>query len=111
MRQVCATWDGSQAAERKDVAWVAALNNSSSDPQPQPRSHLPIISHDDFMRAQREDQAISPILSLRSKHTEVTDEICKTVNGATQKHLHEWSMLSPEDDVLYPQTQARSSPC
>lgn len=81
---VCASWDGGQVAERKDVAWVAALNISSSDAHQQPPSHLPTISHDDLVRAQSEDQAISKIIDAK-----LTDEIRRTVSGAAQKLLHE----------------------
>lgn len=64
---VRATWDGSQAAERKDVAWVAALNTSSPDLHQQPHPNLPTISHDNLVEAQREDQAINQIIELKAK--------------------------------------------
>lgn len=41
---VHATWNGSQAAESKDVAWVAALNTSSSDLPLHSNPNLPTIS-------------------------------------------------------------------
>ncbi len=101
---VRATWDGSQAAERKDVAWVAALNIRSPDPPPQPHCHLPTINHDDLVKAQRDDQAIGKIIELKESNTKLTDDIRQTVSGATRKLLHEWSKLHLEDDLLYRRT-------
>lgn len=101
---VRATWDGSQAAERKDVAWIAALNMCSLDSPPQPHCHLPAISHDDLIKAQREDQAIGKIIELKESNTKLTDDIRRTVSGATRKLLHEWSKLQLEDGLLYRRT-------
>ncbi|KAJ7992650.1 hypothetical protein DPEC_G00280880 [Dallia pectoralis] len=101
---VRATWDGSQAAERKDVAWVVALNMCSLDPPPQPHCYLPAISHDDLVKAQREDQAIGKIMELKESNTTLTDDIRQTVSGATRKLLHEWSKLRLEDGLLYRRT-------
>ncbi|KAI7803024.1 hypothetical protein IRJ41_001725 [Triplophysa rosa] len=101
---VRATWDGSQAAERKDVAWVAALNMCSPEPPPQPHCHMPAIGHDDLVKAQREDQAIGKIIELKESNTKLTDHIRQTVSGATRKLLHEWSKLQLEDGLLYRRT-------
>ncbi len=97
---VRATWDGSQAAERKDVAWVAALNMRSPDPPPQPHCQLPTINHDDIVKAQGEDQAIGKIIELKESNTKLTDDIRQTVSGATRKLLHEWSRLHLENDLF-----------
>lgn len=80
---VRATWDGSQAAEGKDVAWVAALNMCSPDPPQQLHCHLPTISHDDLVKAQIEDQALGKIVELKESNMKLTDEIGQTVSGAT----------------------------
>ena len=101
---VRATWDGSQAAERKDVAWVAALNISSPDSNQQSHPPLQTISHDELVKAQREDQAINTIMKLKETNTKLTDEVRKTVSGATRKLLHEWSRLCIENDLLYRKT-------
>lgn len=101
---VHATWDGSQAAERKDVAWVAALNTSSSDMSLQPPTNLPTISHEDLVKAQKEDQAINQIRELKGSNTKLTDETQKSVSGATRKLLHEWSRLCLDNDLLYRRT-------
>lgn len=77
-KEVQATWAGSQAAQRKGVAWVAALNTTSTDLSFQPRTKLPTISHDDLVRAQKEDQAINQISELNASNTKLTDE---TRNG------------------------------
>lgn len=104
---VCATWDGSQAAERKDVAWVAALNTSSPDQNQQFNPNLLSISHDDLVKAQREDQDISQILELKRSNTKMTNETRKTVRGPARKLLHEWSKLHLENDLLYRQTNGK----
>lgn len=78
---VHATWAGSQAAERKDVAWVGALNTTSTDLSLQPRTKLPTISHDDLVRAQKEDQATNQIRELKASNTKLTDETRKRVSG------------------------------
>lgn len=101
------TWDGSQVAEQKDVAWVAALNMRSSDSHLQSHSHLPTISHDDLVSAQKEDQAIGKIVELKESNTKLTDDIRKTVNGDARKLLHEWSRLYFEDGLLYRRTNQR----
>ncbi|KAI3370006.1 hypothetical protein L3Q82_024435, partial [Scortum barcoo] len=104
---VCATWDGSQAAERKDVAWIAALNFSTPDSHQQPPSYLPAISHNDIVMAQREDQAIGKIIELKGSNTKITDEVRNTMSGATRKLLHEWSKLHLENNLFYRQTHDR----
>jgi len=104
---VRATWDGSQAAKCKDVAWVAALNIYSPDLHKPPYSNLPTISHEDLVKAQREDQSINWIIELKASNIKLTDEIRKTVSGATQKLLHEWSRLYQENDLLYRRTNER----
>lgn len=103
---VRATWDGSQAAKLKDVAWVAALNIASPDSQ-QFQTHLPTLSHDDLMRAQREDEAISKVIELKQSGSKLTDETCKMVTGVTRRLLHEWSRLHLENNLLYRQTNER----
>ncbi len=100
-KTVRATWDGSQAAKRKDVAWITALNIAFLDRHLQPHPNLPTISHDDLVRAQREDQAINEIMELKASNTKLTDEIHKIVSGATRKLLHEWNKLYLGHDLLY----------
>lgn len=74
------------------------------DPLPQPQCHLRTISHDDLVKAQREDQAIDKIIELKESNTKLTDDIRQTVSGATRKLLHEWSKLQLEDGLLYRRT-------
>lgn len=101
---VRATWDGSQAAERKDVAWVAALNTSAPDSTQQSHRPLQAISHKDLVEAQREDPAINKVIELKESNTKLTDEVRKTVSGATRKLFHEWSRLYIDNDLLYRKT-------
>lgn len=98
---VQATWDGSQAAERKDVAWVAVLNTTSSNLALQPQAKLPTISHDDLVRAQKEDQSINQIRELKASNTKLADETRRSVRGVARKLLHEWSRLCLDNDLLY----------
>lgn len=104
---VRATWDGSRAAERKDVAWVAALNITAPGSNQQYHTHLQTISHDELVKAQREDQALNKIMELKESNTKLTDEVRKTVSGATRKLLHEWSRLYIDNDLLYRKTNQR----
>lgn len=97
---VHATWAGSQAAQCKDVAWVAALNTTSTYLSLQPRTKLPTISHDDLVRAQKEDQAINQIRELKASNTKLT-ETRKRVSEAARRLLHEWSRLCLDHDLLY----------
>uniref|UniRef100_A0AAQ6IVH8 Gypsy retrotransposon integrase-like protein 1 n=1 Tax=Anabas testudineus TaxID=64144 RepID=A0AAQ6IVH8_ANATE len=102
---VRAMWDGSQTAKLKDVAWVAALNIASSDSCQ--HSHLPTISHDDLVRAQREDETIGKVIELKRSDTKPAGETFEAVKGGTRKLLHEWSRLHLEDDLLYRQVNER----
>lgn len=104
---VKAVWDGSQVARQKDVAWVAMLNISSLDPHQQPHINSLSISHDDLVKAQREDPAIGQILKLKLDGAKLTDEIRKMVRGTAHKLLHEWGKLHLENDLLYRCTSDR----
>ena len=102
-----ATWDGSQAAKRKEVAWIVALYASSLDVIPQPRMTLPEISHDELAKAQREDPAIGEVIRLKETNAVLTDATRKSVSGLTRKILHEWNQLHLEDEILYRRTTER----
>ena len=102
-----ATWDGSQAAKRKEVAWIVALYASSLDVIPQPRMTLPEISHDELAKAQREDPAIGEVIRLKETNAVLTDATRKSVRGLTRKILHEWNQLHLEDEILYRRTTER----
>lgn len=104
---ICATWDGSQAAKLKDIAWVAALNVTSPDSPQQYHHHLPTLSHDDLVRAQREDEAISKVIELKASGKKLTEEACQTVKGVTRRLFHEWSKLHLENNLLYRKTNGR----
>ncbi|KAJ7992476.1 hypothetical protein DPEC_G00279080 [Dallia pectoralis] len=78
---VRATWDGSQAAERKDVAWVAALNMCSPDPPLNLIVTCQLSAMMIWLRL-REDQAIGKIMELKESNTTLTDDIRQTVSGA-----------------------------
>lgn len=104
---VRATWEGSQAAERKDVAWITALHISSIDSSQQPSALLPMIGHDELVKAPHEDPAIGEIVKLKETATVVTDEMRKVMNGVTRKMFYEWSKLHLENGLLYRQTNER----
>lgn len=98
-----AIWDGNLAAERKDVAWVAVLNTSSHQFS-QPQTKLHPISHGDLVKAQKEDQAINQIRTLKSSNVKLTNETRKGLSGEAQRLLHEWSRLCLDNDLLYRRT-------
>lgn len=79
---VQATKAGSQSAQRKDVAWVTAFNTISTDLSLQPWAKLPNISHDDLVRAQKEDQTINQIRELKVSNTKETEKTQKGVSEA-----------------------------
>lgn len=74
---VSATWEGTRAAQRKDVAWVAALLVSSHDVILQPRAPLQEIKHDDLVQTQREDLMIGEIISFQELNVKLTEDIRK----------------------------------
>ncbi|KAI5630534.1 hypothetical protein C0J50_7585, partial [Silurus asotus] len=102
-----ATWEGSRAAQKKDVAWIAALYTSSADVLSQPHSLLPEISREELAKAQREDPGIGEIMTLKEVNDVLTDEVRRSVSGLTRKLLHEWNQLHLENGVLYRQTPER----
>lgn len=102
-----ATWDGSRAAQKKDVAWIAALYASSVDEMPQSHSVLPGISHEELAKAQRDDPGIGEIIRLKEINNVITEEIKRSVSGLTRKLLHEWGRLHLENGILYCQTPER----
>lgn len=104
---VNATWEGSQAAQRKDVAWVAALSASSHDVILQPRTPLHEIGHNELVHAQREDPTIGEIIRLKEVNDKLTDGIRRSVKGTACKLLHEWNRLHLEDGILYRRTSER----
>lgn len=104
---VSAAWGGSQAAQRKYVAWVAVLLATSGDVILQPCTTLGEISSDGLARAQREDPTIGEIIKLKESNDKITGEICRTVKGVTRKMLHEWNNLHVKNRVLYRKTPGR----
>ncbi len=102
-----AAWAGGRAAQKKDVAWIAALYTSSADVIPQLCSNLPEISHEELAKAQRDDPGIGDIMKLKEKNNVLTDDVRKSVSGLTRKLFHKWNQLHLENGVLYRQTSER----
>lgn len=75
---ILATWEGSRAAKQKDVAYVAALDLSQG-PSSQPPGLLPTISHDELVRNQRDDPAISQVIKLKEAGTTLTSDVRQQV--------------------------------
>lgn len=75
-----AVWEGSEAANKHDVTYVAALNLAqNSDSQTHTHSQvttvtLPDISQSELIRAQRQDVAIHEIIKLKQSKTVLTNE-------------------------------------
>lgn len=104
-----AAWDGSQIAQKKDVAWVAAIFASSLDVILQPRTPLHEKNHDKLVQAQRVDPMIGGIIGLKEVNDKLTDETWRSVKGAACKLLHELNWLHLEDGIMYQQTLLRMS--
>lgn len=104
---VFTTWEGNKAAQRKDVAWIAALHIASLNTSQEPRTLLPTISHDELVRAQGEDPTIGEVVRLKETSAVPTGETRKAANLLTRKLLHEWNKLHLENGLLYRQTDER----
>ncbi|KAL6486260.1 hypothetical protein MHYP_G00056520 [Metynnis hypsauchen] len=103
---VRATWEGSGAAQRKDVAWIAALNMSAITPC-EPSTSLPTISREELIKAQREDPGIKEVLELKEAGTVLHRDARRPQNGAARKLLYEWNKLYFEDGLLYRRASGR----
>lgn len=62
---ILVTWEGSRAARQRDVAYVTALNLSQNCSGEQFPEVLPTVGHEELIKAQREDPAISQIIKLK----------------------------------------------
>lgn len=80
---------GNKAAQRKDVACIAALNISSLDTSQQPCTLLPIISHDELVRTHQEDPTIGEVVRLKETSAIPTDVTRKAAKILTRKILRE----------------------
>lgn len=67
------TWEGSVAAKKHDVAYVAAINLAQSA-EPQDKPSLPAISQHELIRAQRQDTPISETIKLKQTKTVLTNK-------------------------------------
>lgn len=97
---VRAAWDGSEAAKKQDVAYIAVLNLARSPEAPITTS-LPTIDHHELVRAQKEDNAISALVKLKESKPVLTNEDRRGVNGPVKRLMHEWGKLYVEDGLLY----------
>lgn len=98
---VRATWEGSQAAKRDDVAWVTAHRIASIDSSTQPHSLLSAIDQDELVRAQQEDPSIGEAIRLKESGVALTDEARQAANPTTRRILYEWDKLHLENGILY----------
>ncbi|KAK7880665.1 hypothetical protein WMY93_032696 [Mugilogobius chulae] len=102
---VCATWEGSEAAKKSDIAYVAALNlRQNSEPD---KSVLPSISHEELVRAQRQDATINELIKLKETKTALTDKDRQSANGLVRRLMREWGKLVIENDLLYREAGGR----
>ncbi|KAG8014184.1 hypothetical protein GBF38_016528 [Nibea albiflora] len=67
-------WD-TGPAQKKDVAWIAALYTSSADVMPQPHPLLPELSLEELAKAQRDDPGIGEMIKLKETNEALTDEV------------------------------------
>ncbi|KAI5608507.1 hypothetical protein C0J50_6646 [Silurus asotus] len=97
-----AIWDGTHAARKKDVAWIAALNMAHANmDQSSSAPLLPPVSKDELARAQRDDPVIFRIMEMKEKDKVPDEDSRRSVRGPARKLLREWSKLSLEDGCLY----------
>ena len=95
-----AAWEGSEAAKRHDVAYVAAINLAQST-ESQAKPSLAAISQSELIQAQKRDTAISEIIRLKQTKTVLTNEDRNKAGGLVKRLLHEWGKLFIEGDLLY----------
>lgn len=102
-----AVWEGSEAAKKHDVAYVAALNLAqNSDSQAHTHSQitpmtLPAMSHSELIRAQGQDVAINEIIKLKQSKTVLTNEDRSKGSVPVKRLMHEWGKLCIESGLLY----------
>uniref|UniRef100_A0A8C1W1S2 ribonuclease H n=1 Tax=Cyprinus carpio TaxID=7962 RepID=A0A8C1W1S2_CYPCA len=96
-----AVWDGTHAARKKDVAWIAALNMANMD-QSSPALLLPPVSKVEFAKAQRDDPVISRIMEMKDTGGVPDEDSRRSLKGPARKLLREWSKLSLENGCLWP---------
>ncbi len=106
---VCATWEGSQVAKKRDVAWIATLitaqDSDITNTCPEFSHHrvLSTMHHSELQRAQKEDPAIREIIKLKENQT-LTREVRRGLHGPAKKLLHEWQKLHIDNGLLYRKT-------
>lgn len=95
-----AAWEGSEAAKKHDVAYVASLNlTQNSDSQN--TMTLPSISQSELIRAQRQDVAINEIIKLKQSKAVLTNEDRRKGSVPVKRLMHEWGKLYIESGLLY----------
>ncbi|KAL1268479.1 hypothetical protein QQF64_033842 [Cirrhinus molitorella] len=102
------TWEGTRAAEQKDVAWVAALNQAQEDQLENDAGEvLGKLSHDELRKAQRLDTAIGEIIRMKESNARITNDMRHRASGPVKKLMHKWSRLYLEGGLLYRRTEQR----
>ncbi len=100
-----AVWDGTHAARKKDVAWIAELSMAHADiDQSFSAPLLPPISKVELAKAQRDDPVIFRIMEMKETKEVPDEDSRRRVIGPARKLLREWSKLSLEDGCLYRHT-------
>uniref|UniRef100_A0A3B1J7S5 ribonuclease H n=1 Tax=Astyanax mexicanus TaxID=7994 RepID=A0A3B1J7S5_ASTMX len=101
---VNAAWEGGNAAQNQDVAWIAVLDLSTVDSSEQSGMKLlSAIDHDELAKAQRSDPVIGPVMKLKETSQVLTNDMKRGVGGAVKRMMHEWNKLCLENGLLYPQ--------
>ncbi len=102
------TWEGTRAAEQKDVAWVAVLNQAQEDQLESDAGEvLGKLSHDELRKAQRLDPVICEIIKMKESNSSITNDMRHRASGPVKKLMHEWSRLHLEGGLLYRRTEQR----
>ena len=95
-------------AEKKDVAWVAALYMSTVENEPRPpTTWLPTIEQVELIQAQKGDPVISQVRLWKEEDVTPTNEMRGKVKGTSRKLMYEWHKLHLEGGLLYRRTGDR----
>lgn len=105
---ILATWEGSRAAKQQDVAYVAALNLSQDSSTSPSVELLPTVHHDELVKSQLDDPAISQVIRLKETANTLTSDMRRGVSVPTRKLLYQWEKLHLENGLLYRRTNQRS---
>lgn len=96
-------WQGSKAMVEKDVPWMGALHLSCGGDD-SPSVTVSIITPEDVRAAQREDETINKVTTLKRRGWNPNDKDKRQMSPETRRLVHEWNKFRLDKGILYRQT-------